>query len=166
MAAATFETAIAAGTTESLDRVVESAEDLSAEDVRTALDVCDFIRAMFKKSRTSIERALSEGIDAKAFVARYERTVGTLDTVQGAVNRVLTRLKRSALPILGEELLSRYEDLDAEIASLRRLLHEALEKAKRPLRSFDWQHAREVEEAHARGETKPFRKTVGKRSGS
>lgn len=166
MAVATFETAIAAGTAESLDRVFASVEELSAEDVDTTLAVCNFIQTLFRTSRASIESALRQGVDAKAFVARYERAVSPLDTVKGAVSRVLAKLKGSRLPARGEELISRYEELDTDLARLRQFLLEALEKAKKPLRLIDWQHVREVEEAYARGETKPFRRTAGKRGSS
>ncbi|HTU90454.1 MAG TPA: hypothetical protein VMF69_10305 [Gemmataceae bacterium] len=163
MAVATLETAIAAGTAESLDRIFASVEELSAEDVHTALVVCDFIQSRFRTARTSIESALCRGVDAKAFVAKYEAAVSTLDTVTEAMNRVLARLRRSRLPALGEELISRYEDLNKDLASHRQFLMEALDKAKKPLRPIDWQHVREVEAAYVRGETKPLRKIAGKR---
>jgi hypothetical protein len=166
MAVATLETAIAAGTAESLDRVFASVEELSTEDVDTTLAACNFIQTLFRTARASIESALRQGVDAKVFVAKYERAVGTLDTVKGAVSRVLARLKGRRLPARGEELISRYEDLDTDLASLRQFLLDALEKAKKPLRPIDRQRVREVEEAYARGETKPFRKTAGKHGGS
>jgi flavin-binding protein dodecin len=166
MAVATFETAIAAGTAESLDQVVAGVDELSPEDVQTALVACDFIQTLFRTSRASIESALRQGVDANAFAAKHERAVDTLDTVKRAVSRVLARLKRDRLPARGEELISRYESLDTDLASLRQLLQEVLEKAKKPLRPIDWHRVREVEEAYARGETKPFRKTAGKRGDS
>ncbi|MHB1423556.1 MAG: hypothetical protein ACYC3I_10250 [Gemmataceae bacterium] len=166
MAVATFETDIAAGTAESVDRVFASTKELSAEDVDTALFACNFIQTLFRTARRSIENTLGQGVDAKAFAARYERAISTLDTVKGAVSRVLAKLKGSRLPARGEELISRYEDLDTDLASLRQFLLEALEKAKKPLRPIDWQRVRDVEEAYARGETKPFRKTAGMRDGS
>jgi flavin-binding protein dodecin len=166
MAVATFETAIAAGTAESLDRAFASVEELSAEDVQSALDVCDFIQTRFRKARESIESALCQGVDAKAFAAKYERAVGTLDSVMGAVSRVLERLKGGRLPVRGEELISRYQNLNAVLANLRQFLLEALSRAKNPLRPIDWQRVREVEEAYARGETKPFRNTAEKCGGS
>jgi hypothetical protein len=166
MAVATFETAIAAGTAESLDRIFASVEELSEKDVDTILDVCNFIQTLFRTARTSIESTLRQGVDAKAFAAKYEQSISTLDTVKGAVSRVLARLKGNRLPALGEELISRYEDLNTDLVNLRQFLLEALEKAKNPLRPIDWQHVREVEEAYARGETKPFRKIAGKHGGS
>ena len=165
MPVATFETAIAAGTAESLDRVFASVEGLLDKDVDTILDVCNFIQTLLRTARSSIESTLSQGVDAKALAARYERAVSTLDTVKGAVSRVLAKLKGSRLPSRGEVLIARYEDLDTDLASLRQLLQEALEKARKPLRPIDWQRVREVEEAYDRGETKPFRKTAGKCGG-
>ncbi len=165
MAVATFETAIAAGTAESLDRIFASVGELSAEDVDTTLTVCNFIQTLFRTARASIESDLRQGVDAKAFAARCERAISTLDIVKGAVSRVLARLKGSHLPARGDELISRYQDLDTDLASLRQFLLDALEKAKKPLRPIDWQRVREVEEAFARGETKPFRKTAGKGGG-
>lgn len=166
MAAATFETAIAAGTAESFDRVFANIEELSVEDVETALDVCDFIQTRFRKARASLERALCQGVDAKAFAAKYERTFNTLDSVMEAVNRVLVSLQNGRLPASEEKLISRYQVLNTDLANFRQFLLEALEKAKKPLRPLDRQRVREVEEAYARGETKPFRKTLEKYGGN
>jgi hypothetical protein len=166
MAVATFETAIAAGTAESLDRIFANVEELSEQDVHTALVVCDFIQTLFRSARASIESALCQGVDAKAFAAKYERAVITLDTVKDAVSRVRAKVKRSRLPALGEQLIYRFGDLDSDLANLRQFLLEAVAMAKKPSRPIDWQHVREVEEAYARGETKPFRKPAGKCGGS
>jgi hypothetical protein len=166
MAVATLETAIAAGTAESLDRVFASVEELSEKDVDTALVVCNFLQTLFRTARASIESDLSQGVDAKAFAARYEQLVSTLDTEVAAISRTLARWKRSRLPARGEELISLCEQLNTDLASLRQFLVEALEKATKPSRPIDWQHVREVEEAYARGETKPLRKIAGKHGGS
>jgi hypothetical protein len=166
MDSASFETTVAAGTAEALERIVANVEELSANDVHTALLVCDFIQTLFKTARASIESALRQGVDAKAFAAKYERAVVTLDTVKDAVGRVLAKVKGSRLPALGGELISRYEDLDTDLTSLRQFLLEAIAEAKKPSRPIDWQHVREVEEAYPRGETKPLRKIAGARNGS
>jgi hypothetical protein len=158
MVSATFETTIAAGTAEALEEIFANGGELSVKDVHTALLVCDFIQNLFKTARASIESALRQGVDARAFAAKYEPSVVVLDTVKDAVSRVLEKVKESRVPALGEELISRYEDLNTDLANLRQFLLEAIAAASKPLRAIGRQHIREVEEAYARGETKPLRK--------
>ena len=166
MVSATFETTIAAGTAEALEQIFANGEELSVKDVHTALLVCDFIQNLFKTARASIDSALRQGVDARAFAAKYERSVAALDTIKDAVSRVLEKAKGGRLPALGEELISRYEDLNAELANLRQFLQEAIAAAKKPSCTIDRQHIREVEEAYARGEMKPMRKIAGGRNES
>jgi hypothetical protein len=154
MVSATFETTIAAGTAEALEQIFANVEELSVKDVHTALLVCDFIQNLFKTGRASIESALRQGVDALAFAAKYEKSIIVLDTVKDAVSRVLEKVKESRLPALGEELISRYEDLNTDLANLRQFLLEAIAAANKPSRPIDRQHIREVEEAYSRGETK------------
>jgi hypothetical protein len=104
MVSATFETTIAAGTAEALEQIFANGEELSVKDVHTALLSCDFIQNLFKTARASIESALRQGIDARTFAAKYERSVVVLDTVKDAVSRVLAKAMESRLPALGEEL--------------------------------------------------------------
>ncbi len=166
MVSATFETTVAAGTAEALEQMFASVEELSVKDIHTALLVCDFIQNLFKTARASIESALRQGVDARAFAAKYERSIVVLDSIKDAVSRVLEKVKESRLPALGEELISRYEDLNADLTNLRRFLQEAIAAAKKPSRPIDRQHILEAEEAYARGETKPLRKIAGERNGS
>lgn len=166
MASATFETTVAAGTAEALERIFANVEELSAKDVHTALLVCDFIQTLFRTARASIESALRQGVDARAFAATYERSVVRLETTKDAVSRVLAKVRGTRLPVLGGELISRYEDLDADLASLRQFLLEAIAEAKKPSCPVDWQRVREAEEAYARGETKTFRKIAKAHNGS
>ena len=161
MASATFETTIAAGTAEALERNFATVEELSAKDVYTALHVCDFMQTLFKTARVSIDSDLRQGVEARAFADKYERSVVTLDTVKDAVSRVLAKMKTSRLPAFGEEMISRYEDLDTDLASLRQFLLQAIAEARKPSTPIDWERVRETEEAYACGETKPFRKIVG-----
>lgn len=166
MVSATFETTVAAGTAAALEQIFANGEELSVKDIHTALLACDFIQNLFKTARASIESALRQGVDARAFAAKYEPSVVVLDTVKNAVSRVLEKVKQSRLPALGEELISRYEDLSTDLANLRQFLQEAIAAAKKPSRPIDQQHIREVEEAYTRGETKPLRKIAGARDGS
>jgi hypothetical protein len=165
MDSATFETTVAAGTAEALERTFADVEELSAKDVHTVLVVCDFLQSLFRTARASIESALRQGVDAKAFASKYERSLAPLDAVKDAVSRMLARVKGSRFRALGEELISRYEDLDTDLVSLQQFLREALAKAQKPSRSIDWQRVREAEEAYVHGETKPLRKIAGAGNG-
>lgn len=166
MVVATFETAIAVGTTEALERSFMNAKELSPDDVQTLILTCDFIHGLFKKGRAHVESDLRRGMNARDFVAQHAASVSGLDIVKTRVDQILEREKKSYSPSLGAELISRYENMAADLANFRKFLVEALARAKKPLRPIDWQRVREVEEAYARGATKPFRKTIGKRGGS
>lgn len=166
MVSTTFETTVAAGTAEALEQIFTNGVELSVKDVHTALLACDFIQNLFKTARASIGSALRQGVNARAFAAKYERSAVVLDTVKDAVSRVLEKVKESRLPALGEELISRYEDLNTDLANLRQILQEVIAAANKPSRPIDRQHIREVEEAYSRGETKPLRKIARARKGS
>lgn len=166
MVGATLETTVAAGAGEALENAIANVAELTTKDVYTALLVCTFMQNLFKTARVSIESALCQGGEARAFAEKYERAVVVVDTVKGSVGRVLGKVKASRLPALGEELISRFEDLDSDLARLRQFLVEAIAAAKKTSRPIDWQRVCEVEEAHVRGETKPSRKTAGARNGS
>lgn len=166
MTIATLETTVAAGAAEAFENALANVGELTTKDVYTALVVCAFLQNLFKTARVSIENALGQGGEAKTFADKYDRAITALDTAKGTVSRVLTKAKGSRLPALGEELISRLEDLDTDLANLREFLGETLATAKAPSRPTDWQRVREVEEAHARGETKPFRKTTRARNGN
>ena len=124
------------------------------KDVHTAPLVCGFIQTLFKTARASIESSLRQGIDARAFAAKHERSILVLDSVKDAVSRVLVKVKADRLPALGEELIARYEDLVTDLANPRQLLLEAIAEAKRLSPPIGWQRVRETEAAYTRGETK------------
>jgi hypothetical protein len=158
MASATFIPDLAAGLAETLSDNVEKVEELSTKDVQAALLVCTFMQTLLKMARGSIESSLRQGVDARAFASTYERSIAGLDSASKAVGRLLQRGHPRHWPILGEELLSGYEDLAADLAKLRQFLVEAVAKAKAPPRPLDWERVRQAEAAYGRGETKPFDK--------
>jgi hypothetical protein len=166
MVSTTFDTELGGGVAEALQRALAKTGALSEKDVLAALGVCDYLHNLFRTAQAAIENNLCQGGDAKAFAAEYEQAALRLDPTMATVDKVLAFVKGSRLPPLGSLLISRYENLNAYLRSLRAFLVEAAEKASAPVPPVDWQRVREAEEAYARGETKPFRKTAGTGNGS
>lgn len=161
MAAATLGAEIAIGTTEVLERTIRNVKELSPDDVQTVLLTCDFIHSLLKTNRAQVESDLCRGMKARDFVGQYERWVSGLDIVKTAVDRFLERRREKHPPSLDAELVSKCENMAAHLVDFRHFLLDALAMAKKSSRPIDWERVREVEEAYARGETKPFRKTAG-----
>jgi hypothetical protein len=133
-------------------------EELTPEEVSAAIRTCDFLQELFGQARRSIEEGLSQGVDAKAFAAKYERAVTGLEAVLTVTERVVTKARTNPLPPPAEEFVSRYRALLDDLISLRQLLAEAVGKAKLPTRPVDRNRAQEAEAAYARGDTKPLRR--------
>jgi hypothetical protein len=134
-------------------------EELSVQEVSAAILTCSFLRNLFSMVRQSIETALSDGVDAKSFAAKYERAVPELDKIMATTARVVQKARTSHLPPPTEELVTNYQALGEALADLRHFLVEVLAKVKAPVRPIDWTRVQEAEAAYARGETKPFQKT-------
>ncbi|HTU18974.1 MAG TPA: hypothetical protein VMG10_13015 [Gemmataceae bacterium] len=159
MVTATLETEGAFGAAEALKHVLAGVETLSPRTVHTALVICDFIQSMFKMAHASIQSGLCQGVEARAFAVKYEQAIVRLDEIRDIVGRLLAKVKGQRLPSLGEDLISRYEDLDSDLTRIRKFLLEAVQKAKMPTRAIDWERVREAEAAYSRGEMKPYRKS-------
>jgi hypothetical protein len=139
-------------------------QELPPEEIAAATSICRAIRHLFTAARHSVERSLSEGVDVKAFTARYDPTLSSLELISVSVARVAA--SAGPAPDLAGEFLSELRALGGDVADLQHLLGEALSKAKAPLRPIDWDRVREAEAAYARGETKPVRKpTVARDAG-
>lgn len=166
MVTATVETTMAEGLTQALDRIFANVEELSAREIYHALVACDYLQSLFNSARTSIESGLRQGVPARAFASQYEQSVKRVDGIRERVAKMLVQARKSRISELREELISKYEGLEANLQNLRRFIMEAITAAQRPTRPIDWQHVREAEEAYERGETKPIRKIARTTNGS
>jgi hypothetical protein len=152
---------LAVGFAETMARTLERGrvEELTPEEVSTALQMCGVLQDLFNRARRSIEEELSRGVDARAFAARYEQAVAELEAVLAATRRVVMNARTDLLPPSAEQFVSSYRALLDDMLSLHRFLAEAVAKASLPVRPIDWQRVQEAEAAYARGETKPFERS-------
>jgi len=150
---------VAIGWAETTARALEAPEELSADDLASAIAACRLLRDMLTLARRSLEERLAHGVDATAFAASYDRASAdlraVLTTTQGIVQRALTRLPSPP----GDEFVSSYRGLVEDMLSLQTFLGDALEKAQLPPHPVDWKHVHAVEAAYAQGETKPFQRS-------
>ncbi len=137
-----------------------SVVELPPDDLSAGLSLCVSLQDLVKKARRSIEEGLSQGVDARAFAAKYERAVTGLETVLTTTERIITRARTSPLPPPAEQFVSGYRALLDDMISLHQFLAEAVAKAKLPVRPIDWNRVKEAEDAYARGETKLFQRSL------
>jgi hypothetical protein len=158
---------LAVGMAEKMAQAFETGrlEELTPEQVSIGIRMCGFLQELFAHARRSIEEGLSQGVEAKAFAARYERAVNELEAVLTMTERVVTKARTSQLPPPADQLVSRYRALMDDMISLHQFLAEAVAKAKLPARPMDWNRVQEAEAAFARGETKPFQRSSKKQAG-
>lgn len=151
MASATLETDIAGRFAEAFEHSFANVDKLSVQDVHTAITVCEFIHTLFKTARTSIESELPLRVDASDFAAKYEHLTDTLNTVRGAIKRVLAKARLRRTFAGRKELISRYEALDTYLESLRQFLQQAIVKAKPPAQSDERGQVPETKSAKSNG---------------
>jgi hypothetical protein len=161
MATATIFPDLAVGCAQTLANTLETVgvEELAPEEVLTAIRMCAFLQDLFAQARQSIIERLSQGVDARAFAARYERVVSDLEAALTTTQRVVTKARTTPLPPTPEQLISNYRALMDDMLSLHQFLAAAVAKAKLPMRPVDWNRVQEVKAAYARGETKPFQRS-------
>jgi hypothetical protein len=135
-------------------------EELTPDEVSTAIRMCVFLQDLFAQARRSIVEGLSQGVDARAFAAKYERAVTKLAAVLITAQRVVTKARTSTLPPPAEQFVSSYRALMDDMLGLHQVLAEAVAKAKLPPRPVDWKRVQDAEAAYARNETKPFERSA------
>jgi hypothetical protein len=138
---------------------IESAEldKWPAEQLALYNVTCRSMRDLFVSARKNIEAELFDGVDAKAFVARYEKTIGLLDAILAQATPVAQTVKIGRRTEAAEELVSNFKALAGAATELHRFLSAMLAIANAPGREIDWRKIEESEAAYQRGETKPFR---------
>jgi len=126
-------------------------KELTPDQVSTAIRACAFLQDLFAQARRSIEEELSQGVEAGAFVAKYERLATDLEPVLTTTPWVVTEARTIPHSEPVEQVVSSYRALMDEMLSLHELLAKAVAKAKLPARPVDWKRVQEAETTYARG---------------
>ena len=63
-------------------------EELTSDEASAAIMACHTLRDLFATFRRSVEEELTQGVDAKAFAAKYEFLVTDLETISTASQRI------------------------------------------------------------------------------
>ena len=134
-------------------------KELSPDQASIAIRACAFLQDLFAQARRSIEEELSQGVEAGAFVAKYERLASDLEPVLTTTQRVVTEARSILHSEPVGQVVSSYRALMDEMLSLHEFLAKAVAKAKLPARPVDWKRVQEAETAYASGETKPFQRS-------
>jgi hypothetical protein len=125
------------------------------ESLQLGLDLLRKIRAKAANLHKQLEDKLAGGVEASSFARTHGPVLTAMDDLLADVQGILespSRLEDHAV----ESFATEARMLERELWSSRALLAEALSKALEPPRPVDWDRFRRAEEAHARGETKPF----------
>jgi hypothetical protein len=138
-------------------------EQAAAEPVRTwpvrslqtALKILRDVRESAVDARHELADELSAGVEARSFAGAYQEYLPVLEEQVGIV-RQLIELASPAEDPSSQSLVAELRLLETENQAFRDLLADALARASAPVRPVDWERVRAAEEAHGRGETKPF----------
>jgi hypothetical protein len=138
-------------------------ERVAAEPVRQwpprslelCLDVLRRIRAGAADTRQTLEEVLAEGVEARSFARDYGPFLAPAEDQLAFVRELVESLSLME-DAASQSLLAEVRLLEQEGKAFRDLLAEALARASEPPRPINWERVRAAEEAHARGETKPF----------
>src|SRR5438045_4098957 len=120
MTTATMLTDLAVGFAETMANTFETAriEELTPEQISTAIRTCTFLQDLFAQARQSIMERLSQGVDAGVFAASYERAVTVLTAVLTTTQQVVTKAQTRPLPPPAEQFVSSYRALMDDMVSL------------------------------------------------
>jgi hypothetical protein len=139
--------------------VTGKVEELTSEQVSAAIGMCGLLRNLFVDARRSIERGLSQGVDAKEFAAKYEQAVVNLEAVLTTTQKVVTKARIGSLPPPAEQVVASFTALMDDLLSLHQFLAGAVATAKMPHAPVDWKRVQEAKAAYERGETKVFQRS-------
>jgi hypothetical protein len=157
----TIDSDILIGFAETMTNQLETrrVEEVTPEEASSFIPFCEFFEKQFAQTRRSLVERLIRGVEGRAFAAKFEDRVASLEAVLARMNRVVTKVRTGPLSSPVEEFLSSFRALMDEMLRLHQVLSQAVAKAKMPLRPVDWNRVREADEAYARGETKPFQRS-------
>ena len=125
------------------------------QSLRLCLDLLRKMRENAANLRRGLEDVLAEGVEARSFTRDYGPVLPAAEDHLARVRELAGRLS-PAKDGASESLAAELRLLGQEVQAFRDLLAGALSRASEPPRPVDWGRVRAAEEAHARGETKPF----------
>jgi hypothetical protein len=143
--------------------LLEAVEELArkpahARDQRameTCLDLLQHLGKFIAGLRQVAEKGLANGTDAGMFTRLFGPVVAVSDRLTSAA-RGLRALLAPMPDAKAEGFATELCLVEREAEAFRDLITEALRVASEPSRPVDWQRVGAAQEAHARGETKPF----------
>jgi hypothetical protein len=113
------------------------------------------VREYTARGHRALEKLLGEGVEARSFARdagpALAITEDNLAKVRGLLGLLSPGDEAAAAGLAAELRL-----LEQELGAFHDLLAEAVSRSSEAPRPVDWAHVRAAEEAHARGETKPF----------
>lgn len=144
-------------------RAVREGVEAEPEPVRTwpqrsfqlCLDLLRRIRESAGEARQALAEELAAGVEARSFARTYGEFLPAADEFVTMVQELREFLSPLEDPP-SQRLAAEVRLLERENQALHDLLAKALSRVSEPCRPIDWGGVRTVEEAHARGETKPF----------
>jgi hypothetical protein len=139
-------------------------KELRADTLLNYNFACKLLRVIFASARKSVEADLREGVDAKEFAKKSEKTIGELDAIFDVMRRVALSVQVGQLSPQAAEFIANFRDLACSVESLRGFMVQAVSVAKAPAHEIDWQKMEESAPAYTRGETKPFRRLTTRES--
>jgi hypothetical protein len=105
--------------------------------------------------RGRLEELLSEGVEASYFAHSFRENLAVIEKTLENTRR-LTELTSKAEDAASTRVADESRRLETEIQAFHHTLAQALSLASVPRPPLDRERARRVEEAYARGKTKPF----------
>jgi hypothetical protein len=126
------------------------------EQLKEAASLCLELRKQAGKARSALEELLSNGVERRWFLERFDPLAARLERLRDGVGRLLARPQARPVPESVGNFLIDFTALGKELVSIADLLAEPLATAKAPLPLIDRDRFAQVEAAYARGETKPF----------
>jgi hypothetical protein len=131
------------------------AHEWADQSLQLSVVVLRKIRENTPTMRGMLENILADGVEARSFTRAYGPLLPAVDDRLAQVRGLLEWLSTAAHGAAGS-LAEELRLLEQETRAIRDLLAEALSRASETPRPVDWGRVRAAEEAHERGETKPF----------
>jgi hypothetical protein len=136
----------------------EPVRQWSEQSLRLCLDFLRKLRENASEMHQALEKDLADGVEARSFARDGGPILIDLDERIALVRELVEALSPAQGAAI-ESLVAELRWLQRENKATRDLLAEALSRASEPPRPVDWERVRAAEEAHARGETKPFQRS-------
>jgi flagellar biosynthesis chaperone FliJ len=127
----------------------------SEQTLQLCLDQLRSISKTVNEMHQLLEEKLAAGVEARSFARDYNRHLAITSVCIAKIRRLIERAS-SAKDRGSKSLAAELNSVEQKIQAFHNLLADALAPASEARRPVDWERVRASEEAHARGETKPF----------